>query len=135
MGALEKCKTMWYLFHTSMASFAVAGVFTYACTVFLSLHAWTSWFPAFLTQLILYSVFTCSTRLPTPRNIVHTNFSFQCNFLWTPVQWNDPYEVPVRHGYYDNVMNNGLNPMLSLSFVDHGRAAFSSSNRPYRTWR
>ena len=30
-----------------MASFAVAGVFTYACTVFLSLHAWTSWFSAF----------------------------------------------------------------------------------------
>ena len=36
---LKNAKQWWYLFHTSMASFAVAGVFTYARIIFLFLHA------------------------------------------------------------------------------------------------
>ena len=58
---LKNLKQWLHFCHSMMACFAIAGVFTYACTIFLSLHAWTSWFSAFLTQLILNSVFTCST--------------------------------------------------------------------------
>ena len=44
----RNAKQWMYLFYSAMASLAVAGVFTYARNLFLSLHAWTCWFSSVL---------------------------------------------------------------------------------------
>ena len=73
---LKNAKQWWYLFHTYMARFAVAGVFTYACTIFLSLHAWTSWFPAFWPIwyfIVFLHVVQATTVCEGERNITFWN--------------------------------------------------------------